>query len=264
MRGKTGLPLAGMLAARSDVEVLGGSSDPSSITVDGVAPKGFSWDSPGGWAAAADGVDAVYLVRPDRADAPELVAAFLADLEPAVRVVLLSERDADSFAPGAWALQVEDAVRTSGHAWTILRPSWFVQVFTDPRFYRDEIADHGRLPFAAGGASVAWIDARDIAAVAERALLDEVHDGRVYELSGPEALTLPQTAEVLAAAFGRPVVHEEITIEQATSGMPEGFERDEFVWTLERVRLGAFSGVTEVVEQVTGRPARSLARLLTA
>ena len=144
----------------------------------------------------------------------------------------------------------------------MLRPSWFMQVFTDARFYGDELAEHGRLPFASGGATVAWIDARDIAAVAERALLDEGHDGRVYELSGADAMTLPRTAEVLSDALGRPVTHEEITIDDAVAGMPEGFERDEYVWTLERLQTGGFSGVTDTVEQVTGRAPRDLARIL--
>lgn len=261
VRGKTGAPLAELLAARPGVDVLGGSSDPSAVAIDGVRPTSFSWDDPSGWAAATDGADAVYLVRPDRADAPELVAALLAATPRDARVVLLSERDADSFAPGGWALRVEAAVRASGHAWTMLRPSWFMQVFADPRFYRDEIAEHGRLPFAGGGATVAWIDTRDIAAAAERVLLDTGHERQVYELAGPEAITLPRTAEVLSGALGRPVTHVEITIADAVADLPAGFERDEFVWTLERLRDGVFSGVTGAVEQVTGRPARSLARL---
>lgn len=262
VRGKTGLPLAELLAAPPGVDVFGGSSDPASITIDGVSPTSFSWDDPSGWAAATDGVDAVYLVRPDRVDAPDLVATLLVETPRDVRIVLLSEWDADSFAPGSWALRVEQAVRESAHTWTMLRPSWFMQVFADPRFYRDEIAEHGRLPFAGGGASVAWIDARDIAAVAERALLDEGHDGRVYELSGPEAITLPRTAEVLSGALGRPVSHVEITIADAVADMPEGFERAELAWTLERLHDGVFSGVSDAIEQVTGRPARSLARFL--
>jgi uncharacterized protein YbjT (DUF2867 family) len=260
VRGKTGLPLASSLITRPGVEVFGGSSDPVSIAIGGVRPRRFSWDDAPGWAGAIDGIDAMYLVRPDRVDAPDLVAALLAETPRDVRIVLLSEREAESFAPGSWALLVEQAVRDSGHRWTMLRPSWFMQVFTDSRFYRDEIAEHGRLPFASAGAGVAWIDARDIAAVAERALLDEGHDGRVYELSGPEALTLPRTAEVISEALGRPVEHVEITIADAVAGIPEGFERDEYVWTLERVRDGVFSGVTDAVERVTGRPAGSLAR----
>src|SRR5918999_4870108 len=168
VRGKTGAPLAELLVTRPGVDVLGGSSDPSSVTIEGVRPTSFSGDAPSGLAAATDGVDAVYIVRPDRADAPELVAALLAETPRDARIVLLSEQDADSFAPDSWALRVEQAVRESGHAWTMLRPSWFMQVFTDSRYYRDEIAERGQLPFPSGGATVAWIDARDIAAVAAR------------------------------------------------------------------------------------------------
>ena len=74
VRGKTGATLAELLAARPDVEVLGGSSDPSTVTTDGVRPVAFSWDEPAGWPAATDGIDAVYVVRPDRRDAPERIA----------------------------------------------------------------------------------------------------------------------------------------------------------------------------------------------
>src|SRR5918998_2201468 len=262
VRGKTGVALAELLAARPGVEVRGGSSDPAAVSVRGVRPTAFSWDDPSGWAAATDGVDAVYVVRPERADAPDLVAALLAETPRDARIVLLSAQDADSYAPGSWTLRVEQAVRESGHAWTVLRPSVFTQVFTDPRYYGDEIAQHGRLPFPGGGAGVAWIDARDIAAVAERALLDEGHDGRIYELTGPEAITLPRTADVLSHALGRPVSHVEITIADAVAEIPEGFERDEFVWTFERLHDGVFSGVTDAVEHVTGRPARTLASFL--
>ncbi|MFF5171171.1 hypothetical protein ACFY3U_00870 [Micromonospora sp. NPDC000089] len=261
VRGKTGVPLAGLLAARPAVEVLGGSSDPTLVDLDGVHPTAFSWDDPSGWSAATDGVDAVYLVRPDRADAPELIAALLATTPPQTRIVLLSERAADQPGPDGWASRAEQAVRDGDRPWVILRPSWFMQVFTDPRFYRDPIADDGELAFPADGAQVAWIDARDIAAVAERALLDQGHTGRVYELSGPESPTLPDTARQLTTAAGRPVTHREVTIDEAVAGT-EGFERELTVLTFERVRAGAFAGVTDTVERVTGRPARTLRAFL--
>jgi len=260
VRGKTGLPLAELLVARRGVEVLGGSSRPSTVTIDGVRPAAFSWDEPSGWAAAIDDIDAVYVVRPDRADAPDLVGALLAETSPRTRVVLLSERDADYTGPDGWAPRAERAVRDSGRAWTILRPSWFMQVFTDPRFYRDQVSS-GELPFSSGGASVAWIDARDIAAVAERALLDQTHAGQVYELSGPESLSLPRTAEALTRAVGRPVAYREITIDEAVAGTA-GFERDLFALTFERVHAGSFAVVTDTVERVTGRAARTLQAFL--
>ena len=177
-------------------------------------------------------------------------------IDPPALPVVLSEQDADSFAPESWALRTERAVRESGRSWTMLRPSWFMQVFTDARYYRDQVGT-GELPFPSGGATVAWIDARDIAAVAERALLEERHAERIYELSGPEALTLPRTAQVLSSALGRPVTHLELTIEEAVADI-DGFDRQAFTTTFERLHAGVYSEVTDAVEQVTGRPAGTL------
>ena len=260
VRGKTGSPLAGLLVARG-VEVLGGSRDPATVALEGVRPVEFSWDRPSGWPAVTEGVDAVYLVRPDRADAPELIAALLDALPPSARVVLLSEQDADSVGPDGWAPRAERAVRDSGRQWTVLRPSWFMQVFTDPRFYLDQVAAAGELPFASGGGRIAWIDARDIAAVAERALLDDGHAGRVHEITGPEALSLPRTAELLSGGVGHPVRYRETAIEDAVAGT-DGFEREIVALTLARVRAGSFATVTDTVARVTGRPARSLESFL--
>lgn len=264
VRGKTGLPLAELLVARG-VEVLGGSSDPATVGMDGVRPTAFSWDESSEWAAATHGVDAVYVVRPDRADAPELVGALLARTSPRTRAVLLSDKDGDDPGldyPASWAPSVERAVRDSGRHWTILRPGWFMQVFTDPRFYRDQIADAGELPFSSGDAELAWIDTRDIAAVAERALVEDGHAGRTYQLSGPEALSLPRTAELLSAAAGHLVTHRDVTVDEAVAGT-EGFERELNVLTFERVRAGSFAEVTDTVAHVTGRPPRTLQDFLT-
>ena len=118
------------------------------------------------------------------------------------------------------------------------------------------------MPFSSGGASVAWIDARDIAAVAERALLDQGHAGQVYELSGPVALSLPRTAELLSRAVGHPVTFREVTIDKGAAAGAAGFERDLFASTFERVHAGSFAVVTDTVERVTGRPARTLQAFL--
>ena len=261
VRGKTGAPLAQRLAARGDVDLWGGSGDPATVTAPGVHPVAFSWDDPAGWSQALDGVDALYVVRPDRADAPELVGALVAAAAPTARVVLLSERDTEHLGPDTWALRVERVVRSGPRAWTILRPSWFMQVLTDPRFYQGSILDGGELPFPSSGAHVAWIDAGDIAAVAERALLDEGHAGVTYELSGPEAVSLPRTADLLSRVVGHPVMHRDSSIREAVVGM-EGFERDLSVVTFERVRDGRYAAVTDDVEQVLGRPPRSLSAFL--
>ena len=254
VRGKTGAPLAERLAGRDGVDVLGGSSDPS-VTIDGIRPTALSWDDPSGWPAATDGVDAVYLVRPDRSDAPELIAGLVSGTPTHAHVVLLSGQEAGSSARDSWTLRAEEAVRESGRSWTLLRPSWFMQVLTDARFYRARVVA-GELPFSSGGAKVAWTDTRDIAAMAERALLDEGHARRIYELSGPEALTLPRTAHLLAGALSRPVAHTELTIEEAVAGL-DGFDRHLFALTLDRVHAGVHAEVTDTVQRVSGRRART-------
>ncbi len=257
-RGKTGRPLSQLLGARSDVEVLGGSSDPAAVVLDGVTPIRFDWDDPTTWTSALDDVDAVYVVRPDRADAPELVEALVDEISAGARVVLLSERRADDV---DWSVRTEQVVRDGKHPWTILRPDWFMQVLVDDRFYLGSLVELGELAFPSGGARLAWIDARDIAAVAERALLSDAYESQVLELTGPEAMTLARTTELISEAMRRPVTHREVGIDEAVAGM-QGFERELTELTFERVRSGSFSDVTDTVERVTGAPARSLETFL--
>jgi uncharacterized protein YbjT (DUF2867 family) len=139
VRGTTGAPLAGRLAHDGEVEVLGGSSNPSRVAIDGVRPTAFSWDDRSGWPAAATGADAVYVVRPNRLDAPVLIAALAATTPADAHLVLLSGQEAGPSVRDDWTLRAERAVRDSGRRWTVLRPSWFMQVFLDPRFYREQV-----------------------------------------------------------------------------------------------------------------------------
>jgi len=74
-------------------------------------------------------------------------------------------------------------------------------------------------------------------------------------------VTLPDTAQLLSSALGRPVTHVELTIEEAVAGL-DGFDRELSVVTFERVHAGVFAVVTESVERVTARPARTLQRFL--
>ncbi|WP_229053446.1 NAD(P)H-binding protein [Aeromicrobium sp. Leaf350] len=256
VRGKTGAPLSALLVERG-AEVLGGTRDPEALRLAGVTPVRFAWDEPDTWAPALRDVDAVYLVRPDWENAPEIIEAFLAEAEPSTRVVFLSEQDADYTAPDGWSPRNEAAVRGSGRPWTILRPSWFSQSFTDPRLFAGAVLDDGELPFPAGDGRVAWIDARDIAAVAAVALTEDGHDGQTYEITGPEALTLPETAEVLSTLLGRQVVHRDLSIDEAL-GDSTGFARELDALTFERVTAGRFAPVTDTVERLTGRSSRSL------
>ncbi|MER6910357.1 NAD(P)H-binding protein [Streptomyces sp. NPDC000594] len=164
----------------------------------------FDWDDRTTWDPALAGVDAVYLVPTETLGLAER-AAFVARAEAAGvrRIVQLSVRgiDTDGGVP-----ETEAAVRSSGMAWTVLRPCWFSQDFEAPDFFLAGVAE-GVLTTPAGDGREPFIDVADIADTAVAALTGEGHHGRVYELSGPRALTFAEALALIGDAIGRPVVH---------------------------------------------------------
>lgn len=255
-RGKTGREVVAQLAARG-VPVRAGTRDPGKG--DGpVRPVPFDWDEPAGWATAVAGVDAVYLMRPDLEDAATRVAELTA-LAAEAHVVLLSEQGAGALDDASWERASELAVTARARDWTLLRPSWFHQVLIDPRYYLEAIRRDGVLPLPTGGARIAFVDGRDIAAVAVAAMFDRENSaGAAYEISGPAALTLEEVAELVAAASGRPVLAVDQPVDEAVVGLPPWLA-DQLGGVLQRVRDGVFGEVTGDVERVTGRPAISMA-----
>lgn len=173
-------------AAPADTEaVVGDFADPASL------------------AAALDGVDSVFLVC---APVPELVALetnviVAAERAGVRRIVLNSALGAGDYPKSfpAWHRQVEDRLRATRLAWCILRPNSFMQNI--PAFYAPSIRAEGAFYAALGDAPIAYIDVRDIAAVAATALAGG-HDGQIYELSGPEGLSGAALAERIARHAG--------------------------------------------------------------
>lgn len=257
-RGKTGREVVALLRDHVNVVVRAGTSRPEAAESAGnAAPVGFDWDDPATWSAAVEDVDAIYLMRPDIPDAPERVHGVV-DLNPEAHVVLLSEQGADALEPDHWTRRVEDAVTVRATTWTILRPSWFHQILTDARFFRDAIRDDHELSLPSHGAPLAWVDARDIAAVAVAALVAPgEHRGRAYTVTGPAALPVDTVADELAAALGRPVravdppIHEAVAgLDPWTTGILEDLYR--------RVHDGGFAGVSAAVDEITGRRPRAI------
>ncbi|GAB7190076.1 NAD(P)H-binding protein [Kineococcus sp. NUM-3379] len=260
-RGKTGGAVVDLLRAAEGVTLRAGSSRPDAHRSTSVGYVSFDWEDPSTWPAAVDGVDAVYLMRPDLPDAPDRVGR-LVDLNRSAHVVLLSEQGAGTLPAGHWAREVEDAVTARAGTWTLLRPSWFQQVLTDPRFYRDSIRSGHRLAMPSGGAPLAWVDARDIASVVV-AVLDHParHHGHALTLTGPEPLSVAAVAEELSAHVGHTVRAVDQPAEDAigeadpwTSGILDDLYR--------RVRAGGFADVSTDVERVTGSPPGTLRRFL--
>lgn len=216
-----------------------------------------------GLAEAIEGVDQLFLLvgdMPGQTEA-ELRVVDTARQADVNHIVKLSTWGAESeaFSIARIHRPVEEAIEQSGIAYTFLRPNCFMQNFYT--YYRDMIADTGSVRLPCGNAAVSFIDARDIAAVAARVLVDDTRRGRAYDLSGPEGLTHDQAAVMLVTPAGKSVRYVNITDEECRSEMiGAGLSADyaeDIVELCRYYRTGAAARVSSAVEDITGRPALS-------
>ncbi|MFF5530981.1 NAD(P)H-binding protein [Streptomyces cinerochromogenes] len=154
---------------------------------------------------------------------------------------------------------VERQIRESGLAWTFLRPGAFA---TNALQYAPQIraGDTVRGVFADGLSAPVHED--DIAAVAERVLLDGGHEGAVHRLTGPAALSNAEQVAAIGEALGRKLTFEETDPAEAGPELfphvpPQMLERllQSFAET-----VGVPPEITGTVEQLTGTPARTFAQ----
>ncbi|MFD3405566.1 NAD(P)H-binding protein [Kribbella sp. NPDC058693] len=214
-------------------------------------------DDPSTWAPALDGITAAYLVEPTVRPGDRL--ARFADLALASgvgRLVLLSASRASD--PSHPLHAVEQTVRGSDAEWTILHPNWFAQNFTEGPW--KHAVRSGTLALPAGDGRTPFIDADDIADVAAAALTTADHNGRTYELTGPEAITFTEAADELTEAGLRveyvALSPAEYIEQQVTQGiLRPGAELLADVLT--SIANGYGGEPTTDVEQALGRSART-------
>jgi uncharacterized protein YbjT (DUF2867 family) len=221
----------------------------------------FDWADRDTYEDALRGVSAVYLIAPvGVADPVPLVESFLEEaLRRRVRrVVQLSSSALPEGSPGLGA--VHHLVKTTMPEWAVLRPSWFMQNFSGDHLVAQGVRA-GEIVTATGDGRVAFIDAGDIAAVADRALTDPVPHNTEHILTGPEPLSYADAADVLTRRTGRTVRHRSVPANEAARRITEHGTPADFATMLAAmdvaIRDGAEDRVTQTVETITGRPARS-------
>ena len=202
LRGKTGRQVATALICRKGAAVRGAGRNVADLNVPGVAVSRFDWEEPISWPGALVGVEAIYLVKPKTADPAGTVASFLRLARSIERVVLLSEIDASNRDEATNERKVEKVIESSPVAWTILRPNWFMQNFTEPSFYLEAIRDAGELKVPTGRQPTSFVDTRDIADVATAALLDSGPCGAFLHVDWTAGLELGGSRRVDRAGGG--------------------------------------------------------------
>ncbi|MFD9072408.1 NAD(P)H-binding protein [Streptomyces lasiicapitis] len=205
---------------------------------------------------ALDGVRSLFLVSRLGSDADILEAARQAGVEHVVLVSSITVQTHPHLGPAGENLAVEQLLKASGMAWTILRPTQFA---SNALMWAASIRGHEtvRAPYAE--TALPTIHPGDIAAVARVALTEPGHQGRTYALTGPEPVTARQQAEAIAAALGRQVPFAEISRQQAHAQMAAVFGAEAADAVLD-VTGGDVNDellmVRDTVSQVTGVPAR--------
>lgn len=227
----------------------------------------FDWTDRTTWQAALDGVDAVYIVPLDTSPSPTPAFVEQAVASGVRRLVLLSARGVDvpgyfgcSSEVGGPHTEGEAAVRSSGVTWTILRPGWFAQNFSEGVFLDGVRA--GELALPTGDGTAAFIDADDIAAVAVAALTEDGHDGELYELSGPRALGIAEVLDEIAEVTGEHAVYVPVEESAYRAGLvAQGLPEEEAaLWTdaMTPIRTSQEAPVTDGVRRALGRPPRDI------
>jgi uncharacterized protein YbjT (DUF2867 family) len=214
--------------------------------------------------AALGGVDRLFLLTTQSSRQPDWERSVIAAAARAgvAHLVKLSVFRADEQSPLRFARQhrqAERALEQSGLAWTIVRPVFLIQNLRT-------MVRSGAIYTAAGDGRVAMIDARDIAAVAAAALTTPGHEGKIYTLTGPEALTFDDVASKLSQQSGKQIRHVRVSVDDVRTALESAGVAAWFADDMARLHAMLAAGyedlVTDDVRAVTGSPARTLAQVV--
>ena len=258
---------------RSDtiVAVARAPSKATAIAQAGVEVRQGDYDDRDSLRAAFEGVDTVHLI-PSMAMPHERVqqlenaigAAREAGVRRLVHVGLVGTRLDNPFRIMPYLVYAETALRQSGLAFTLLRNPYYAEPIVE---WVSRIIQMGTIPYPTGDGGHPYASRDDLARAAAAVLAArDVHDGELYDLTGPESLTTADLCERVARVSGAEVVPTDATVDdylQACADDGEPPELSRMLATLyEPVRLGFTSFTTDAIERVTGTPARTFEALL--
>ena len=216
---------------------------------------------------ALDGVTTLFMVSgaetPDRVDRHRTFvdAAVAAGVEHLVYVSFYGAAPGATFTLARHHWATEEHIKAAGLRWTFLRDNLYMD------FIPALVDADGTLRGPAGDGRVAAVAQDDIADVAVAVLgRPFAHEGATYDLTGPEALSLAEVAEILSRAAGRAIRYVPETLDEAYASRARhsapDWQVDAWVSTYAAIAAGELSGVSDVVDRIAGHAPTSLDTLL--
>ncbi len=220
----------------------------------------FDWEDQSTWSESLEGIQSAYVTyQPDLA-VPQAEATIrdfvsLAKSKGVKHIVLLSGRGE------AGAQRAENVLIESGLTWNVVRASWFYQNFSES-FMAEGILS-GTLALPADGTVEPFVDADDIAEVVVAALTQPKLHNRLFEVTGPEALTFAQCVEQISKACGHRITYSYVPIDPYIDQLNKQGVPEDYQWLLRELFTEVFDGrnskVMYGIEEALGRPPRNFA-----
>ncbi len=225
----------------------------------------FDFTDPSSFGPALEGVTRVFLMRPPVMGDPKAFQPFLEAMKSCnvQQVVFLSLLGAQHN-PVVPHRKLELAIEKLELPHVFSRPSFFLQNLSTTHL--QDLLERNDLFVPAGNGRTSFIDARDIAAIAVRALtVPHIVNGGI-DLTGAEALTYSQVATVFSEVLGRRITYSnpappKFGLEMQQRGMKPAFVNI-MILIYNMNRFGLAARVTNDVERILGRKPISVRRFV--
>jgi len=218
---------------------------------------------------AFEGAQTLFLLTHYLEDMVELqhnaiAAARAAGVTHVVKVSAFGASDHSKAPIGLWHYRVEKELRESGLEWTMLRPHHFMQNLLAQAEY---VIKEGAIYSASGDGKIPYVDARDVAAVAVATLTTPGHLGKKYVVTGSEAMSYRQAAEIIGAVIGKPVRFVDESPDEARArrireGLPPAVTESALAIAAYQRAGGKTVTITSTIADLTGRPPRTVAEFV--
>jgi len=254
--GNAGRAVLRGLLDRSE-HVVAGVRDPAGADLPpGVEGRALDFEKSATWPAALAGINRMFLVRPPQiADVKHTLGPFLGESRRrgVVQVVFLSLLGVEKN-PLVPHHAIEASIRQLGFDHTMLRASFFAQNLNT--IHRAAIRDRSVIDVPAGQGRTSFVDVRDLAAIAVKALLGQLPPNQAYPLTGAEALTYGEVADLLGNELARPIRYTDpsmwrFVLQQRREAVPWG-RTCVMLGLYTACKLGLAAGVTPDLERLLG------------